>query len=1005
MVQFIKSKQVSYKNRPVGVVSANTGAIEAELQTAKLFEKAQAIAWEEAKSDAIKSDIDKAKTLPIEDQHGNLQLEKIEFTDVGAQSAQAILEQRYSGFVQNKINKRLGELHAQNPFNKENFDLEAKILINDWVKVFKNKGMGNYVPAFLDKVTNKSVLHSNKILNDTIKKEKDDAALLAQDALEEFIKIAALYPDDPVISDQFYKTIDGLKEDRYLQAPAIREYTSRLKRNFMSGKVGKLIDLVGQDPLAIKYIEEIFQNENAPLEAYTRVIKASKGKISMNQLKELNTLRDKYEADRTDTNVITQFISNRSGDVSKQLTLIGKERTSANVGLQLNGVGVNTAGFLADTKDNRTIVNNELSKSLGFPVNETSFFQMNNAQYDKTLSMLSNVPVLPTTLDNIFKGNMLNFPAFRGLPEREKRSYAARELNAWNNLAYNTGAGGRRERRLQGYDKQYEKYSFIDEIARVNGNDLIKAYSLYHTKVDDADTYKGMIMSSLADMNFGDRKIGTVNAGVEALFDEAEIPRHHRSQLDSYVEKLLFYKSVKMPDGTSVEMDKDNLLSVLKDTYKLMFVQDTDVYDVFNLNNTGLTYFTPKKKYTGVSYASHDDFRKWTQSLITKQLGDNFILGDNTFLLPDAKNSQYGDQRYTLVNIDGEIIPSKLEGGVAVEFTTREYERDRNISIAEINNRALNNSIELRALAMNRHAQLTDKEKKGLDLYRLPNKLIIDDPNFFGSMMDTNYFTNQFSKKGYDNPLWNMITDTIVNNLSIPDKFLNLLKEFMTPDVAVGVQDGLIDILQNTAVNEGFRSQVYRDRNTISVGYGFNVRYLTEKDYKNINPEMRKPLKELQKRLNKRKYSVDELNAMVNEFKFGKPIVFKKDEAAKIFRSKMMDIYAQYEKEFPNFNELHPLRRSALIDFSYQFGHERLKGKNGFPKYYEAVKKAINATDIDIRNFHFREAGFHQVYNEGEFGNTKTDLFYQSKRRVRKRVGDLGFDIKDDVDFIDREFD
>lgn len=74
-----------------------------------------------------------------------------------------------------------------------------------------------------------------------------------------------------------------------------------------------------------------------------------------------------------------------------------------------------------------------------------------------------------------------------------------------------------------------------------------------------------------------------------------------------------------------------------------------------------------------------------------------------------------------------------------------------------------------------------------------------------------------------------MITDTVVNNLSLPDKFLNMLKEFMTPDVAVGVQDGLIDIFQNTAVNEGFQSQVYRDRNTISVGYGFNVRYLTEK--------------------------------------------------------------------------------------------------------------------------------------------------------------------------------
>lgn len=48
---------------------------------------------------------------------------------------------------------------------------------------------------------------------------------------------------------------------------------------------------------------------------------------------------------------------------------------------------------------------------------------------------------------------------------------------------------------------------------------------------------------------------------------------------------------------------------------------------------------------------------------------------------------------------------------------------------------------------MNRGKQLSEKERKGLDLYRLPNKVIIDDPNFFESMMDTDYFTNQFSKK------------------------------------------------------------------------------------------------------------------------------------------------------------------------------------------------------------------------------------------------------------------
>ena len=129
MVQFLKSKPVTYKNKPVGVVSVNTGAGEAELQTIKFFERAQALAWEEAKEDAIKSDVKRAKTLPIEDKDGNLLLEKIEFTDVGEQSAKAVLEQRYSGFVQNNINKQLGEIHAKNPFNKETFDNEAQGLI------------------------------------------------------------------------------------------------------------------------------------------------------------------------------------------------------------------------------------------------------------------------------------------------------------------------------------------------------------------------------------------------------------------------------------------------------------------------------------------------------------------------------------------------------------------------------------------------------------------------------------------------------------------------------------------------------------------------------------------------------------------------------------------------------------------------------------------------------------------------------------------------------------
>ena len=137
---FIKSKRTTYRNQPVGVVPVNTGAEEAAVQSAKLFAAGQKIAWEEAKADAIERDINTAKTLPIEDKHGNLSLEKVQTTDftaVGEKSAKAVLAQRFSGLLNNKVTKEFGELHAQNPFNKERFDGEAQGTIDGFVDAFK----------------------------------------------------------------------------------------------------------------------------------------------------------------------------------------------------------------------------------------------------------------------------------------------------------------------------------------------------------------------------------------------------------------------------------------------------------------------------------------------------------------------------------------------------------------------------------------------------------------------------------------------------------------------------------------------------------------------------------------------------------------------------------------------------------------------------------------------------------------------------------------------------
>ena len=127
------------------------------------------------------------------------------------------------------------------------------------------------------------------------------------------------------------------------------------------------------------------------------------------------------------------------------------------------------------------------------------------------------------------------------------------------------------------------------------------------------------------------------------------------------------------------------------------------------------------------------------------------------------------------------------------------------------------------------------------------------------------------------------------------------------------------------------------------------------------------------------------------------------ESADKIYTAKIKDIYDQYVRELPNFTTLSSERQKALIDFSYQLGHEnvmRPKSQGGkFPLYYESVVNAINSDDIDIRNYHFRQAGFHQAYNVAQFGNTKTKVHMQTGSRVRDRVSLLGYHVRD-VDFM-----
>ena len=291
MVAFIKSKRTSFVNKPVGVVAADTGARQLGLAIAETGDSLQKIFWEEAKQDAIKGDIEKANTLAIRDKDGKLVFEKANtirsnFSKVGAAKANDALNQRYANAVLIKSKARFGELHAEytrnGKFDKDGFDLAANKYIEGHVDSFRENNMGNFVPAFLSKVQNQAVLHSNKILNDKIAQENaiasENEKIIIDEEIQELEALnynassismsgvdaeetrTDLQEDIKQSEKDILARIESLKgKPNGLNAPAIKELKRKIRINSALGVLQSIIDKNPTDDKAIKILEMAFQ--------------------------------------------------------------------------------------------------------------------------------------------------------------------------------------------------------------------------------------------------------------------------------------------------------------------------------------------------------------------------------------------------------------------------------------------------------------------------------------------------------------------------------------------------------------------------------------------------------------------------------------------------------------------------------------------------------------------------------------------------------------------------
>jgi hypothetical protein len=688
---------------------------------------------------------------------------------------------------------------------------------------------------------------------------------------------------------------------------------------------------------------------------------------------------------------------------------------------------------------------------------------MPSEDYSYVLRQARTENVIPSSMHQLFKHpDITTLSALSGLNRSQKTAYLSRVLDMWKNVAYTKDGRSK----LKGYDDEYFKFNAIDAVARANGGDIVDAFN-YFSRIPATEKELNENIKLVVKEFIPDATVTSVDKSLESVLEKTEVKPQHWYQMKPYVQKLLVTKRLKGGTNESVpEFNLENIVDVINGTYDNLYIEDETMYDVQNIGLTDQrTRFSPKRKYLDGNY---DKFKLHVNTMVAETSKTEGLLGSEYFLLPDYRNSQFGDQAFTIVDANG--IPLLNNEGVEMYFNTKEFDKKLSYNAEEARNRSLQQVFNSRLKRINAKLPPEDLSLVKPDIESIDFSDFIGNDKFdstynstlsaiknfeqpinsgeyalasksFGSKsqqdfegvtkfgtqedetrilstlktfseyvdgLEGSYLENKITQKGFENPSWQLLTRAKTLKKGITDKIKDIYNTLLTPDVAVQMQDNLIEIVNYTSNKENFRTAPYIDRNTLSIGRGFNIRYLTDKDYDKMPPQLASELKPLQSWLLTNKNATrEQLLTKANEFKrkmgLGGIDGMRQKTADLVYTDKIKDIYEQYNKEFPNFAELAVDRQKALIDFSYQFGHDRLK--RTFVKYYDSVSKAINTDDPELRAYYFRQAGFHQAYNYGEFGNTKTPLHIQTRRRVGDRAGLLGFYIRDNSDFMDQEFD
>jgi hypothetical protein len=1080
MVEFIRSKRTSFVNKPVGVVAADTGARQLGLSVAEFGNSMQKIFWAEAKKEAIEGDVKKANTLAIRDDKGKLKFEKPEVTAVGQAKFDQILSTRYANDILIRSKAKFGELHGEytsgGKFDKQGFDLAAREYIKGHIESFKENDMADFIPAFLSKVQNQAVLHSNKILNDKIAQENrianENEKIIIDEEIQELeglyynqnsISISGVDAEETRIDlrediaeaeKEILARIESLKgKPNGLAAPAIKELKRKMRINSSLGVLQSIIDKNPTDGKAIKFLELAFQGKTISPEAKSYLFLTDNA-ITESDLNTAAALKDSFQYTYSDKQTITGILSNQSGDATKAMGSVANIAKGKMASSKMKSTGYHT-----NSKPSREEYQLGLENDHG-TLDIRSFMMQPQDKYTAILSDLRNSTILPQSLYEAFSNNNI-MSVFDNLPREQRKTIAAKLLDTWNNISKRQGENMVSFRYPNEYNNIEKRFAIIKKIVDVGGEDyLLRAFDIANQSPESKENSDKLLMQYNLDF---DLKATTASDVPLAILTKTDIDAQFHQEFVPFVKALLHAGKLKDEDGKKVDFSIDNIVEVLDNTYGNLFQDDGDeTFQLFGSKIGGKTNVSYKNYYktqesqtfftnyvnnklaTNRSYDAMPPEFKETATVVQ---ADEFRAGEggNAKYLPSYQNAGGADMIWTMV--DEDRVPIKAFDGTNITINTKDvnkalityYKELEKIALAKNYDSATmtkndidtvlktidiqkNNFIAIKNLreqygGMNK--QIDDKfESLGdvgvSELDRRTDEdfdqtMIVPKENLYTKGL--NYLLDLFESrdininidgirrdfpelgsKGSQNPAWQFVYNNIIREQEKEKNPLvkKALQENFDEDVAINIVDDVVEVIEYLGDIEGYKEHGYEDgvgsNATISIGAGFNIKFLTDDDLAILSADGRAKVKDLQKMLSgvpSGKFTLKQ----IEEYSKTQGIVVTEEQSQKIFRNKVTKLYKQFTTEFPNFTTLSASRQSALIDHAYQMGY----GEGKFKKYWSEVSRGLKTNDAKRRDYHFMMAGSHLIYNfNTESQEAMSNLFVTGETILNKQFQNYG---------------